>query len=603
MDWTFSGGDSWIIANKSDASTLTVTFTENISVIPRSTTITLSGPGVNNQVITLEQEGATPALIVNPISAVVSSTDGSITFSVASNITWTLSENSSWLTAIKTNETTLTVNYNENLSIASRSATITVSGPGVSNQTINIDQEAAAPFLNVSPPSVIVNALSGTTVFTVSSNIDWSITETSDWINAVKTNETTLTVTYDENETINPRTATIFITGPGVTDQMVSLNQNAGDPVLLVTPTTATVPAASGTMDFSVSSNFDWSISENADWLTATKIDNTTLRIIYDENLIVALRTANITLSGAGLTQIVTFNQDAATPVLSVTPASETVPASSGSVNFIVTSNIDWNFTENSDWFIASKINNTTLTVTYNENLSVDSRISDIVFSGPGVTSQTVTLDQEGATPILEITPASQSVSEASGTVFFTISSNIVWTFLENENWLTATKINEATLRVTYDENLSVDSRSASINLSGPGVSNVVATINQDGATPVLLASPSSQSVASSAGSISFSVSSNISWSLSESSNWFDAVKTNETTLTVNYTENSSVDSRTGDIVLSGPGVGNQTVSLNQQGANPELVVNPASRNVSANTGSTTFSVSSNVNWAVYRKC
>ena len=170
-----------------------------------------------------------------------------------------------------------------------------------------------------------------------------------------------LTLTYDENATIDPRSASITLSGPGVIDQFVAVNQNAGDPVLTISPTVATVPASSGTMDFSVTSNFDWSISENADWLTATKIDNATLRVIYDENLIVAIRTSGITISGEGLTQIVTFNQEAATPILTVTPSIENVTSSSGSVNFTITSNIDWNFTENADWFIANKINNTNI--------------------------------------------------------------------------------------------------------------------------------------------------------------------------------------------------------------------------------------------------
>ncbi len=427
----------------------------------------------------------------------------------------------------------------------------------------------------------------------------WNFAETADWFTAVKTNATTLTLTYDENATIDPRSASITLSGPGVIDQFVAVNQNAGDPVLTISPTVATVPASSGTMDFSVTSNFDWSISENADWLTATKIDNATLRVIYDENLIVAIRTSGITISGEDLTQIVTFNQEAATPILTVTPSIENVTSSSGSVNFTIASNIDWNFTENADWFIANKINNTTLTVTYNENLSVETRSAGITITGPGVANQTVTVEQEGADPILTANPASHSVSETSGIVYFTISSNINWSFSENLNWVSGTKVNETTLQINYDENLSVDTRNAPITLSGPGVSNVIVTVNQNGATPILIVSPTSQTVSSSDGSITFSVSSNLNWSLSESASWFDAVKTNETTITVSYNENTSVDLRTADITLSGPGVSNQIASLNQQGANPELAITPASRSVSANSGTTSYSVSSNVNWTV----
>ena len=98
-----------------------------------------------------------------------------------------------WLTATKTDDTTLTVMYDENSIVVSRSAEITVTGEGVSPLNIPlINQSGAAPDLSIAPESILISSASGTTTFTVISNIEWSANESSDWLTAMKTDETTL---------------------------------------------------------------------------------------------------------------------------------------------------------------------------------------------------------------------------------------------------------------------------------------------------------------------------------------------------------------------------------------------------------------------------
>ncbi len=159
-------------------------------------------------------------------------------------------------------------------------------------------------------------------------------------------------------------------------------------------------------------------------------------------------------------------------PTLSVTPESGSISSASGTTTFTVTSNIDWSVSESSDWLTATKTDDTTLTVSYDENTSVDPRSAEITVSGAGVTSLNITVNQSGAIPVLSVTPESRSVSPASGTTTFTVTSNIDWSVSESSGWLTATKTDDTTLTVSYDENTSVDSRSAEITVSGAGVTS-----------------------------------------------------------------------------------------------------------------------------------
>jgi len=429
--------------------------------------------------------GNAPTLGVTPNARSVSAASGTTSFTVTSNINWSVSESSGWLTATKTDATTLTVIYNENTRVDSLSAEITVGGAGVTSQIIMVNQIGASPALGVTPYSRSVSAASGTTTFIVKSNIEWSVSDSSGWLTATKTDDTTLTVSYDENKSVDSLSAEITVGGPGVTSQIIMVNQDGASPALGVSPDSRRVSPARGTITFTVNSNIDWSVSESSGWLAATKTDDTTLTVNYDENKRVDSLLAEITVSGTGVTsQIIMVNQGGASPILGITPRSRPLSPVSGTITFIVTSNIDWSVSESSGWLTATKTDDTTLTVTYNENTSVDSLLAEITVNGAGVSSQIIVVKQGGASPSLAVTPGSIPVSPASGTTTFTVTSNIDWSVSESSDWLTATKTDANTLTATYDENTCVNSRTAEITVTGAGVNSQSVSIIQEGAIP-----------------------------------------------------------------------------------------------------------------------
>jgi hypothetical protein len=177
------------------------------------------------------------------------------------------------------------------------------------------------------------------------------------------------------------------------------------------------------------------------------------------------------------------FEFDFPDPVLNVTPASKIISSSSGTTTFTVSSNIDWSASENSDWLSVTKTNETTISVNYNQNTSVNNRSANITLSGTGVTSQVVTVTQSGVTPSLSVTPSSKTVNAASGLTTFNIAANIVWEVSENSNWLTATKTNSTIMTISYNENNSEDERTAILIISGPGVISQSIIFTQNGST------------------------------------------------------------------------------------------------------------------------
>jgi uncharacterized protein (TIGR02145 family) len=88
---------------------------------------------INGTAFGLEDSFKTVAayLEINPGVRPVSSASGSTSFSISSNIEWSVNDDASWLTATKSNEHTINVSYNANMSTSSRTANITVTGQGL----------------------------------------------------------------------------------------------------------------------------------------------------------------------------------------------------------------------------------------------------------------------------------------------------------------------------------------------------------------------------------------------------------------------------------------------------------------------------------------
>jgi phosphotriesterase-related protein len=349
------------------------------------------------------------------------------------------------------------------------------------------------PVLNVSPDSGQAGAASGILTFTVSSNINWSVSEGSAWFTATKVNDSTLTVKYEKNISLNPRSSEITVSGEGVTSQYIMVNQSGATPAIVIAPhQSMLVSSASGTITFKVSSNIPWSLNGSSTWFTAVKTDDTTITVVYDKNVITVPRSAEIMVSGEGVSsQYITVNQSGADPVLVVTPESQPVSASTGTTTFTVISNIDWSVSVNANWLTAIRANDTVLKVVFDENIILDSRSAEITVSGEGVTPQNILVIQSGASPNLSVLPASRPVSSASGTTTFTISSNIDWSVSESSSWLEAIKSDATTLIVIYSENTNRDSRTAEISINGAGVNSQSVSVMQDGAIPSTVKNPS----------------------------------------------------------------------------------------------------------------
>jgi len=291
--------------------------------------------------------------------------------------------------------------------------------------------------------------------------------------------------------------------------------------------------------------------------------------------------------------------------ILTVTPSNQDVPASSGNTFFTVTSNSGWIAQSNAGWCVVtpSGTGNGTITASYTENISTTSRMALITVSAAGASDMTVTVTQAGAAVTLSVTPPSQNVSSAGGSAGYTVMSNTSWTALSNAGWCTVTPsgTGNGTITATYTQNTGTTQRTATITVSATGAGNQTVTLMQLGSDPALAVTPLNQDVGAAAGSTSYSVTSNVSWTAQSNAGWCMVTPSGNGNgeLIADFSQNSDNSARVATITLSAPGTADQSVTLTQAGATITLLVSPSNQNVSSSAGTTHFTVISNSGWTV----
>lgn len=234
--WSISGLESWLSADNTEGNgdaSITLTAEENTSSEPRNATLTIAGTNLSDKTVSVTQNGIPLILTVSASSLTLDREANSMaTFTINSNVNWSISGLESWLSLDITEgsgDATLTLTAEENTLSASRNATLTISGTGVSDRFVTITQFGMDVLLSVSDTTLTLEAEANSTeTFFITSNTDWTISGLDSWLSANNTEgsgNATITLTAEENTLSEPRTDTISITGVGASDLTIIITQ------------------------------------------------------------------------------------------------------------------------------------------------------------------------------------------------------------------------------------------------------------------------------------------------------------------------------------------------------------------------------------------
>jgi hypothetical protein len=176
------------------------------------------------------------------------------------------------------------------------------------------------------------------------------------------------------------------------------------------------------------------------------------------------------------------------TPTLTVTPASQNVSSTSGSVNYTVASNSTWTVVSDQSWCIVTSggVNNGSIVANYTSNESTEQRIAKITVSVTGLSPIVVTLTQGSMN---SVAPLSQEVpATPAGKVDFAVSASSAWTASSNQDWctVTASGTGNGTIEANYSENTTISQRVATITVTITGIDPINITLTQAAASSLV---------------------------------------------------------------------------------------------------------------------
>ena len=350
--------------------------------------------------------------------------------------------------------------------------------------------------------------------------------------------------------------------------------------------------AKGGQQTITITATEAWTLSKSdgSDWLnvktTSGKAGTTQVDLEAAENTLTQPRTAAITVSSGELTKVVELSQSAANSEISLSVDNLNFPSGGDSQSFTIKSNIAWTVSSSQDWCSVSPKSGSgdgSVSVRVDENTSISERTATITVQSEAG-DQTVKVIQSGASPELHLNKNDLSFMAAEGNDSFSITSNTSWSITSDQTWCivsTSSGSDNATVMVNVTENTSTSSRTATITVKAGDLSKTI-TITQAGANPTLQLNKSSMTFESSNGSISFTITSNTSWSVTSNQTWCKVSTSSGSdngTITVNVSENTSTSSRTATITVKTGGL-SQTFTVTQAGAKP---VDESTRTFTAN--------------------
>lgn len=496
-------------------------------------------------------------------------------FQVTSDKDYTIETNNSWIsinTGYMFGTQTIDVSCESNEGLTERSGALTISSHNTT-EIVYISQDG--PELSLSYPQGFISGFSpmgGNTSVDVDANFDdWVVSSNQEWLTVVKSGSEIL-IECAENEIQFGGVALITIDGRGSADATVEISQE-GASISSVSPTSLTYGITGGTETSTVTANFDdWAVSDDKSWITTSLSGDVVSINVTSSNLNSTDRAGTVTISGRENTKTVSVTQTGVSLSLDKSSMSfDYNPTSSQSVS--ITSNYDWAISESSRWITTSKTSgsgNSTFTISCSTNSGSSSRSGTITVTSGNVT-ETITVTQECPELDYKVSgttnPSSVTVDAASSTQKVYIYSNVdSWAVSDNASWITvsnSTGSGDGNATLNISSNTGSDSRTATITISSTYVTKTF-TVTQTAES--LTVSPTSISVGSSAGTTTFTITSNTSWAITERVAWLSVSQSSgsgNATIQVYYDQNTTPYILLGNIVVSGI-VSSTTVKVTQ---------------------------------------
>ena len=322
--WTAASGASWAKLNKTNGSgnaQIAVTAEENTAITQRSATITIkTADGKASATVNVTQSAANVIFSVDKNEHSVAAAGGDFTVKVTHNIGYKINSQPEWVKQTgkvpSGNTDTYTFTAEANTSTEAREGVIVFCNDNNECIQVTVKQAGAKASLSVSPAELTFTAKPESKSFSVSSNTDWSVASSADWVKIGTTSgsgNAHVTASAEENTATTQRTATITLkTTDGKATATIKVTQNPADVVFSIDIKEFSIDAKGEEITIKIKHNSAYSVKSMPDWVNQTNktvsgdTDNISFAVQHNPGY---KRQGEIIFNGDGIYGTVTIKQ------------------------------------------------------------------------------------------------------------------------------------------------------------------------------------------------------------------------------------------------------------------------------------------------------
>ena len=322
--WTAASGASWAKLNKTNGSgnaQIAVTAEENTAITQRSATITIkTADGKASATVKVTQSAANVIFSVDKNEHSVAAAGGDFTVKVTRNIGYKINSQPEWVKQTgkvpSGNTDTYTFTAEANTSTEAREGVIVFCNDNNECIQVTVKQAGAKASLSVSPAELTFTAKPESKSFSVSSNTDWSVASSADWVKIGTTSgsgNAHVTASAEENTATTQRTATITLkTTDGKATVTIKVTQNPADVVFSIDIKEFSIDAKGEEITIKIKHNSAYSVKSMPDWVNQTNktvsgdTDNISFAVQHNPGY---KRQGEIIFNGDGIYGTVTIKQ------------------------------------------------------------------------------------------------------------------------------------------------------------------------------------------------------------------------------------------------------------------------------------------------------
>ena len=322
--WTAASGASWAKLNKTNGSgnaQIAVTAGENTAITQRSATITIkTADGKASATVKVTQSAANVIFSVDKNEHSVAAAGGDFTVKVTHNIGYKINSQPEWVKQTgkvpSGNTDTYTFTAEANTSTEAREGIIVFCNDNNECVPVTVKQAGAKASLSVSPAELTFTAKPESKSFSVSSNTDWSVASSADWVKIGTTSgsgNAHVTASAEENTATTQRTATITLkTTDGKATVTIKVTQNPADVVFSIDIKEFSIDAKGEEITIKIKHNSAYSVKSMPDWVNQTNktvsgdTDNISFAVQHNPGY---KRQGEIIFNGDGIYGTVTIKQ------------------------------------------------------------------------------------------------------------------------------------------------------------------------------------------------------------------------------------------------------------------------------------------------------